>query len=132
MGQRVAAPISAPSSTTATIGDRRGSLTIDDEGTPTQSTVLIEDGILRGYMQDRQSTRVLMGMNADRQRAARKSSSHHPMPRMTNTMHDGRQRMTPAEILKSREEGPLRRQFRRRAGRHHERANSCSTPPRPI
>ena len=52
-----------------TIPDRRGSLTVDDEGTPTSRTAMIEDGILIGYIQDRLNAR-LMGMRADRQRAA--------------------------------------------------------------
>ena len=52
------------------IGERRGSLSIDDEGTPTQANVLIEDGILKGYMQDRLNAR-LMGVAADRQRPPR-------------------------------------------------------------
>ena len=51
-----------------TLPDRRGSLTVDDEGTPTSRTVLIEDGVLVGFMQDRLNAR-LMGMRADRQRA---------------------------------------------------------------
>jgi TldD protein len=66
-----------------TIADRRGSLTVDDEGTPSQSTVLIEDGVLVGLMQDRQNAR-LMGMPATGN-GRRQSYAHHPMPRMTNT-----------------------------------------------
>jgi len=66
-----------------TIPNRRGSLTIDDEGTPTQSTTLIEDGILVGYMQDRQNAR-LMGMQPTGN-GRRQSYAHIPMPRMTNT-----------------------------------------------
>jgi TldD protein len=62
---------------------RRGSLTVDDEGTPTGRTILIEDGVLVGYMQDRQSAR-LMGMAATGN-ARRQSYAHLPMPRMTNT-----------------------------------------------
>ena len=62
---------------------RRGSLTIDDEGTPTSRTVLIEDGILKGYMQDRLNAR-LMGMEATGN-GRRESFAHAPMPRMTNT-----------------------------------------------
>ena len=62
---------------------RRGSLTIDDEGTPTGRTVLIEDGILRGYLQDRLNAR-LMGM-APTGNGRRESFAHAPMPRMTNT-----------------------------------------------
>jgi TldD protein len=66
-----------------TIGGRRGSLTIDDEGTPTSRTVLIEDGILKGYMQDRQNAR-LMGMKPTGN-GRRESYSSMVMPRMTNT-----------------------------------------------
>jgi TldD protein len=63
--------------------DRRGSLTIDDEGTPTNTNVLIEDGILKGYMQDRLNAR-LMGMRPTGN-GRRQSYAHAPMPRMTNT-----------------------------------------------
>src|SRR5687768_8162648 len=66
-----------------TLSKRRGSLSIDDEGTPTGRTVLIEDGILTGYMQDRQNAR-LMGM-APTGNGRRESHAHVPMPRMTNT-----------------------------------------------
>ena len=66
-----------------TFPDRRGSLTIDDEGTPTSKTVLIEDGILTGYLQDRLNAR-LMGMRSTGN-GRRESHAHHPMPRMTNT-----------------------------------------------
>jgi len=66
-----------------TFMDRRGSLTIDDEGTPTSKTVLIEDGILTGYLQDRMNAR-LMGMRPTGN-GRRESHAHHPMPRMTNT-----------------------------------------------
>jgi TldD protein len=66
-----------------TMSQRRGSLSIDDEGTPTGRTVLIEDGILVGYMQDRQNAR-LMGM-APTGNGRRESYAHVPMPRMTNT-----------------------------------------------
>jgi TldD protein len=65
------------------IEGRRGSLSVDDEGTPTSRTILIEDGILRGYMHDRQSAR-LMGMEATGN-GRRQSYAHIPMPRMTNT-----------------------------------------------
>jgi TldD protein len=67
-----------------TIPDRRGSLSFDDEGTPTNRTTLIEDGILVGYMQDRQNAR-LMGMDATGN-GRRQSYAHIPMPRMTNTV----------------------------------------------
>ena len=65
------------------IAGRRGSLTIDDEGTPTERTVLIEDGILVGYMHDRMSAR-LMGLSPTGN-GRRESYAHIPMPRMTNT-----------------------------------------------
>ena len=67
-----------------TIPDRRGSLSFDDEGTPTNRTTLIEDGMLVGYMQDRQNAR-LMGM-APTGNGRRQSYAHIPMPRMTNTV----------------------------------------------
>ena len=67
-----------------TIPDRRGSLSFDDEGTPTNRTTLIEDGILVGYMQDRQNAR-LMDM-APTGNGRRQSYAHIPMPRMTNTV----------------------------------------------
>jgi TldD protein len=82
MGQRVAAKgITVVDD--GTIALRRGSLSIDDEGTPTNRTVLIEDGILVGYMQDRQNAR-LMGMKPTGN-GRRESFAHVPMPRMTNT-----------------------------------------------
>lgn len=81
-----------------TMPDRRGSLTIDDEGTPSQRTVLIEDGILVGYMQDRQNAR-LMGMKPTGN-GRRESFGHHPMPRMTNTIMLGGQH-DPQEIIAS-------------------------------
>ncbi len=83
MGQRVAAP-GVTVVDDATIDRRRGSLTVDDEGTPTQQTVLIEDGILVGFMQDRMNAR-LMGMRPTGN-GRRQSYAHHPMPRMTNTV----------------------------------------------
>ncbi len=83
MGQRVAAPgISVVDD--GTLPGRRGSLTFDDEGTPSGRTVLIEDGILTGYMQDRQNAR-LMGA-APTGNGRRESFAHAPMPRMTNTI----------------------------------------------
>ena len=85
-----------------TMSERRGSLTIDDEGTPTQCTTLIEDGVLVGYMQDRQNAR-LMGMK-DTGNGRRQSYAHIPMPRMTNTyMLAGN--MEPEEILASVKDG---------------------------
>ena len=85
-----------------TMADRRGSLTIDDEGTPTGRTVLIEDGILKGYMQDRLNAR-LVGV-APTGNGRRESYAHHPMPRMTNTfMMAGDE--APEDILKSVDKG---------------------------
>ncbi|MBO6866538.1 MAG: metalloprotease TldD [Thalassococcus sp.] len=82
MGQRVAAP-GVTVLDDGTIPDRRGSITIDDEGTPSGKNVLIEDGILVGYMQDRQNAR-LMGVEPTGN-GRRESYAHIPMPRMTNT-----------------------------------------------
>jgi TldD protein len=82
MGQRVAAP-GVTVMDDGTIPDRRGSITVDDEGTPSGKNVLIEDGILVGYMQDRQNAR-LMGV-APTGNGRRESYAHIPMPRMTNT-----------------------------------------------
>src|SRR6185295_11958097 len=101
MGQQVAAK-GVTVVDDGTMADRRGSLTIDDEGTPTNRTVLIEDGILVGYMQDRQNAR-LMGMKPTGN-GRRESYAHVPMPRMTNTymlagQHD------PKEILASVKNG---------------------------
>ncbi len=67
-----------------TLPDRRGSLTVDDEGTPAGRTVMIEDGILTGYIQDRMNAR-LMGV-APTGNGRRQSYAHVPMPRMTNTV----------------------------------------------
>ncbi|HEY7901343.1 MAG TPA: metalloprotease TldD [Caulobacteraceae bacterium] len=82
IGERVAAP-GVTVFDDGAIAGRRGSLTVDDEGTPTSRTILIEDGVLRGYMHDRQSAR-LMGM-APTGNSRRESYACLPMPRMTNT-----------------------------------------------
>lgn len=82
LGERVASP-GVTVVDDGTLTDRRGSLTIDDEGTPTSRTVLIEDGILKGFMQDRLNAR-LMGVAATGN-GRRESFAHQPMPRMTNT-----------------------------------------------
>ncbi|WP_417685462.1 metalloprotease TldD [Roseibium sp.] len=101
MGQRVASP-GVTIVDDGTIPDRRGSLTVDDEGTPASRTVLIEDGILTGYMQDRQNAR-LMGMEPTGN-GRRQSYAHIPMPRMTNTvMLSGDKE--PEEILASVKDG---------------------------
>ncbi len=85
-----------------TIPDRRGSISVDDEGTPSARNVLIEDGVLVGYMQDRQNAR-LMGV-APTGNGRRESFAHIPMPRMTNTyMLGGKD--DPAGILGSLKDG---------------------------
>jgi len=87
MGQRIASE-GVTVVDDGTIADRRGSITIDDEGTPSSRTTLIEDGILVGFMQDRQNAR-LLGV-APTGNGRRESYAHAPMPRMTNTiMLDG-------------------------------------------
>jgi TldD protein len=101
MGQRIAAP-GVTVVDDGTLTDRRGSLTIDDEGTPTQCTTLIEDGILKGYIQDRQNAR-LMGMKPTGN-GRRQSFAHNPMPRMTNTIMLGGKH-DPAEVLASVKKG---------------------------
>ncbi|KPP86846.1 MAG: TldD protein [Rhodobacteraceae bacterium HLUCCA08] len=82
MGQRVAAP-GVTVLDDGTLPDRRGSISVDDEGTASSKTVLIEDGILVGFMQDRQNAR-LMGVDPTGN-GRRESFAHIPMPRMTNT-----------------------------------------------
>ena len=85
-----------------TIPDRRGSISVDDEGTASQRNVLIEDGVLVGYMQDRQNAR-LMGVSATGN-GRRESYAHIPMPRMTNTYMLGGTD-SPADILASLKDG---------------------------
>jgi TldD protein len=101
IGQRVAAP-GVTVVDDGTIPDRRGSLNIDDEGNPTQRTVLIEDGVLKGYMQDTMNAR-LMGVSPTGN-GRRESFAHVPMPRMTNTVMLNGDR-DPAEIIASVDEG---------------------------
>lgn len=101
LGERVASPLCTIVDD-GTLAGRRGSLNIDDEGTPTQKTVLIDRGILTGYMQDKLNAK-LMGMQATGN-GRRESYSHLPMPRMTNTYmlageHD------PQDIIASVEKG---------------------------
>jgi len=101
MGQRVAAP-GVTVVDDGTIESRRGSLSVDDEGTPTGRTVLIEDGILKGYLQDRQNAR-LMGMKATGN-GRRQSHAHSIQPRMTNTFMMAGQH-DPQDILSSAKNG---------------------------
>jgi TldD protein len=107
IGERVAAP-GVTVVDDGSLQDRRGSLTIDDEGTPTCETVLIEDGILKGYMQDRLNAR-LMGVEATGN-GRRESYAHAPMPRMTNTfMKAGKD--DPAELLSRVKKGIFAKAF---------------------
>ncbi|MBI2993303.1 MAG: metalloprotease TldD [Gammaproteobacteria bacterium] len=107
IGQRVATP-EVTVVDDGTIAERRGSLTIDDEGTPTQSTTLIERGILRGYLQDKLNAR-LMGMKPTGN-GRRESYAHLPMPRMTNTYMLGGSH-DPEEIIRSVSKGIYASQF---------------------
>jgi TldD protein len=101
IGQQVATPLCTVVDD-GTIANRRGSLNIDDEGTPTSRTTLIEKGILRGYLQDRLNAR-LMKM-APTGNGRRESFAHAPMPRMTNTfMLPGES--APDDIIKSVKQG---------------------------
>jgi TldD protein len=101
MGQMIASP-GVTVVDDGTMQDRRGSLTIDDEGTPTQRNVLIENGKLVGLMQDRMNAR-LMGVKPTGN-GRRQSHSHAPMPRMTNTVMLGGDR-DPKEIIASVKKG---------------------------
>ncbi len=101
MGSRVAAK-GVTVVDDGTLADRRGSLTIDDEGTPTSRTTLIEDGILVGFIQDRQNAR-LMNMRATGN-GRRQSYAHAPMPRMTNTIMLGGE-ANAADMIKSVQRG---------------------------
>jgi TldD protein len=107
MGERVAAP-GVTVIDEGAIAERRGSLTIDDEGTPTGRTVLIEDGILKGYLQDRLNAR-LMGMEPTGN-GRRESFAHAPMPRMTNTFMLGGQD-DPAELVSRVKNGIFAKSF---------------------
>jgi len=101
MGQRIAAP-GVTVLDDGTIPDRRGSITVDDEGTPSAKNTLIEDGILVGYMQDRQNAR-LMGV-APTGNGRRESYAHAPMPRMTNTYMLGGD-VAPGDIVADMKDG---------------------------
>jgi TldD protein len=107
LGERVAAP-GVTVVDDGSIGERRGSLTIDDEGTPTGCTTLIEDGILKGYLQDRLNAR-LMGVEATGN-GRRESFAHAPMPRMTNTFMLAGQD-DPGEILARAKHGIYAKSF---------------------
>jgi TldD protein len=101
MGQRIAAK-GVTVVDDGTLPDRRGSLTVDDEGTPTNRTTLIEDGILTGFLQDRLNAR-LMGVAATGN-GRRQSYAHTPLPRMTNTLMVGGQH-DPQEMIRSVKRG---------------------------
>ncbi len=107
IGQRVAAS-GVTVVDDGAMDQRRGSLTIDDEGTPTERTVLIEDGILKGYMQDRLNARLMGGKSTGNGR--RESFTHAPMPRMTNTFMLGGTE-DPGEILRSAKSGIYAKSF---------------------
>jgi len=101
VGERVASPLCTVVDD-GTLPNRRGSLNVDDEGTPTQCTTLIEGGVLRGYMQDKTNARLMNERSTGNGR--RESFAHLPMPRMTNTYmlpgpHD------PEEIIASVDKG---------------------------
>ena len=107
LGERVAAP-GVTVVDDGSIAGRRGSLSIDDEGTPTGETVLIEDGILKGYMQDRLNAR-LMGVEPTGN-GRRESYAHAPMPRMTNTFMKGGND-DPGELLSRVKNGIFAKSF---------------------
>jgi TldD protein len=107
IGERVAAP-GVTVVDDGTLHQRRGSLNIDDEGNPTQRTVLIEDGVLKAYMQDALNAR-LMGV-AVTGNGRRESFAHVPMPRMTNTYMLAGDK-DPLEIIASVERGLYAKNF---------------------
>ncbi len=101
MGQRIASK-GVTVIDDGTLQNRRGSLSIDDEGTPSQCTTLIEDGVLVGFLQDRQNARLMKMKPTGNGR--RQSFAHNPMPRMTNTIMLGGEH-APEEIIKSVKKG---------------------------
>jgi len=101
IGERVASPLCTIVDD-GTLKNRRGSLSMDDEGVPTQCTMLIEKGILKGYLQDKLNARLMKSVSTGNGR--RESYAHTPMPRMTNTyMLAGEQ--DPQEIIRSVKKG---------------------------
>jgi TldD protein len=107
LGQRIASP-GVTIVDDGTIAESRGSLTIDDEGTPTTENILVEDGILKGYMQDRLNAR-LMGV-APTGNGRRESYAHAPMPRMTNTFMRGGND-DPGELMSRVKKGVFAKSF---------------------
>ncbi len=101
IGQQVASPLCTVMDD-GTLENRRGSLSVDDEGVPAQKTLLIEKGILRGYMQDKMNARLMGSKSTSNGR--RESYAHLPMPRMTNTYMLGGE-SDPQEIIESVEKG---------------------------
>jgi len=101
IGERVASPLCTVVDD-GTLADRRGSLNIDDEGTPTQCTTLIERGVLKGYLQDKLNARLMK--TAPTGNGRRESYAHLPLPRMTNTYLLAGE-SDPAEIVASVERG---------------------------
>jgi TldD protein len=101
IGERVASPLCTVVDD-GTLASRRGSLNVDDEGTPTQCTTLIERGVLKGYLQDKLNARLMK--TAPTGNGRRESYAHLPLPRMTNTyLLPGEHE--PAEIIASVERG---------------------------
>ena len=117
IGQQVASPLCTVIDD-GTIRNRRGSLNVDDEGAPTQENVLIEKGVLRGYLFDKLSSRLLRSHTTGSGR--RESYQHIPMPRMTNTFmlagDSDSGRHHPFHLAR-----PVLRQLRRRPGGYHQR-----------
>ena len=128
MGQRIASP-GVTVVDDGTLPDRRGSITVDDEGTPSGRTVMIEDGILTGFIQDRMNAR-LMGV-APTGNGRRQSYAHAPMPRMTNTIMLGGA-ATAGRDDPLGQARPVCRELRRRLRSTSPPASSSSRPARPI
>ena len=128
IGERVAAP-GVTVVDDGTLQRRRGSLNVDDEGNPTQRTVLIEDGVLKGYIQDSLNAR-LMGVRADRQRPARvlraRADAAHDQH-----LHAGR-RQGPAGDHRARSSAGCTRSISAAARWTSSAASSCFRPPRPT